>query len=301
MLRSFDQLRALLERTGRVTVSVAGAADREVLAAVAAAQELGLGSAILVGDQEQIEPLLAPVGPAHDVEIVHRPDPEETAVSAAELVRNGSADLLMKGNLNSSVFLRGALDRDRGLRSGDLLFHLAAFEIANRDRLLFVTDGGMNVLPDLDQKRSIVAASLAALHTLGIVRPNIAILTANEMVTPKMPATVDAHQLVTEWERGAFPESVVEGPIALDVALSPDAADHKGIVSRVSGSVDLFLVPSIEVGNVLGKALIHFADARMAGVVLGATHPVVLTSRADTTKAKLRSLMLAAALKRRPD
>ena len=299
MLSAFDKLFEQLRQVAPATVSVAVAEDPEVLKAVGAAREQGLADAVLVGDRACITPLLDDAGLPGDIRIEHEPDPERAALAAARLVRTGEADLLMKGNVNSSTFLRATLDAEAGLRSGNLLFHLAAFEIPGEDRLLFITDGGMNVLPDLDQKRQILEVAIPALHALGVARPHVAVLTANEQVSPKMPATVDARELVEMWTRGVFPDCVVEGPIAFDVAVDPAAALHKGIQSRVSGSVDLFLVPGIEVGNVLGKALMHYVHARMAGVILGATHPVVLTSRSDSMDGKLRSIALAALLSHR--
>jgi phosphate butyryltransferase len=296
MLTGFDQLMEKVRTGNPVTVSVAVAQDLEVLKAVGDARREGLAEAILVGDEGKIAPLLAEAGLPRDQRIVHEEDPERAALAAARLVRMGEADILMKGNVNSSTFLKATLDVESGLRSGGILCHLAAFEIPGERRIKFVTDGGMNILPDLDQKRQILIVAIEALHAAGIACPNVALLAASEQVTSKMPGNVDARALVEMWERGKFPKSIVEGPIALDVAVEPEAAGHKGIRSSISGAVDLFLVPNIEAGNLLGKSLIYYGHAKMAGVILGATHPIVLTSRSDTTGAKLRSLALAALL-----
>ena len=151
----------------------------------------------------------------------------------------------------------------------------------------------MNIAPDLAEKKEILINALLALHALGIANPNVAVLAANEVVNPKMPVTVDAQALMEMSRRGELPAAVVEGPIAMDVALSPAAAAHKNLSSQISGQVDLFLVPDISAGNILGKSLIHYGKFKSAGVILGATHPVVMVSRADTAEAKLNSIALA--------
>jgi phosphate butyryltransferase len=212
------------------------------------------------------------------------------------MVRDGEAQVLMKGLVNSAVFLKAALDAERGLRAGRLLSHLAALETPGRPKLEFYTDGGMNIAPSLDDKRAILGNALDALARMGVAGPRVAVLCANEQVSPRMPATVDAQALVQEWQAGAFPGCVVEGPIALDVALSVEAARHKGLQSQVSGDVDLFLVPSIEAGNLVTKGMVYYAKSKFAGVILGATHPMVLVSRSDPAEAKLNALAMAALL-----
>ena len=160
--------------------------------------------------------------------------------------------------------------------------------------MFFHTDSGMNIAPTLEEKKDILINAMLALNALGIERPNVAVLTANEVVNPKMPATVDAKALVDMSAAGELPPGVVEGPIAMDVALNPEAARHKGLISEISGKVDLFLMPNIETGNSVGKALMYYVKAKMAGIVLGATHPVVMTSRAESAEGKLNSIALAA-------
>jgi phosphate butyryltransferase len=199
----------------------------------------------------------------------------------------------MKGKINSSDFLRAVLNSNNGLRTGRLLSHLAAYELPGAEKLIFLTDGGMNIAPSLADKKDILVNAMLALSAIGIKKPAVAILTANEIVSPKMPATVDAKALVEMSEKGELPPGIIEGPIAMDVAINPAAAEHKGLTSRVSGKVDLILMPNIETGNALGKALIHYANAKMAGIVLGATHPIILTSRAETADGKLNSIALA--------
>ncbi len=293
MLRNFEEVIEQTRKLGGREVAVAAAGDREVLEAVRLAGEKGVARGLLVGDEGTIRPLAEELG-LGDLRVVHEPDPAAAAVRAAELVHRGEAQVLLKGLVNSSDFMRGVLHPEKGLRTGRLLSHLAVFQIPGTPKLAFHTDGGINIAPDLEAKKGILANALAALAALGYDAPKVAAITANEQVNPKMPATVDAAGLVEAWKAGAFEvPCVVEGPIALDVALSPEAARHKGIESAVSGDVDLFLMPNIEAGNVAGKSLLHYAGAQMAGLVLGAAAPVVLTSRAETAQGKLVSIALA--------
>jgi phosphate butyryltransferase len=291
-MRNFEELRTAAKGRGKVRVAVAAAQDREVMEAVQAATRAGLIEAILVGDEAIIRPWAEELGIT--ARIVPEPDLAKASLLAAGLVRDGEAQVLMKGLVNSAIFLKAALDPERGLRTGRQLSHLAALETPGRPKLEFLTDGGMNIAPGLAEKRQILGNALVALARMGIANPKVAVLCANEQVSPKMPATVDAQALVEDWEAGMFPACVVEGPIALDVALSPEAARHKGIESQVSGDVDLFLVPSIEAGNLMAKGMVYYAKAKFAGVILGASHPMVLVSRADPAEAKLNALAMAA-------
>jgi phosphate butyryltransferase len=212
-------------------------------------------------------------------------------------VRRGEADVLMKGLLNTSDFLRGVLDREQGIREGEgnILSHLAFFEVRGAERLLLITDSAMNILPTLEDKRQIIDNSVKALRKLGENNPKIAALSANEAVNPKMVSSVDAAKLAEMNADGRITGCIVEGPIAMDVALSREAAEHKGIESRVSGEADLLLVPNIDAGNMIGKSLQFYTGAKMAGIVLGAAAPIVLVSRSDNAESKLNSLAIACA------
>ena len=200
----------------------------------------------------------------------------------------------MKGMLNSSDFLRGVLNKEEGLRTGRRLSHIAAVELPGYHKLIYSTDGGMNINPDLAAKKDILANALLALRSWGYECPKVACLAANERVDPHNPATIDAAGLVEAWERGEFPtQCIVEGPIAMDVALNRESALHKGIESRVSGDADIFLMPIMEVGNVTIKGLLHFLKgSQVAGLILGAAAPVVMTSRSEPPSAKLYATAL---------
>lgn len=293
MYYNFKEILDTAKSRGKYVISVAVAQDKDVIEAVKAAKEAGLASAIFVGDIKLIEDILKTVGLNKGYEIIHEPDEEKAALKAVSLVKNGQAHILMKGLINSSTFLKAVLHRDEGLRTGRLLSHLGVFEIPSWKRLLYLSDGGINIAPTLNEKKDILINALLTLNMMGLENPNVAILAANEQVNSKMPATVDAWELAEMSKSGQFPHGIVEGPIALDVAVNPDAARHKGIKSQIAGKTDLFLVPNIETGNVLGKALIYFAGAKMAGLVLGATNPIVLTSRAESAEGKLNSIALA--------
>jgi len=293
MLSNFIQTRTEARKRGRVTLSVAVAQDVEVLTAVKDAYLEGFADAILVGDENLIRPICERLEMTGYTEIIHEPDPDKAALVAVEQVRHGEAEVLMKGLINTGNFMKAALNTEVGLRSGKILSHLAAFEIPGEHKLVFHTDGGINIAPTVDEKRQILVNAVEALHALGIEQPKVAVLAANEQVNPKMQATVDARAMQEMSERGELPACLVEGPIAMDVAASAEAARHKGIQSTISGDVDLFLVPSIEAGNLVGKTLVHYAGAKIAGVILGATHPIVMVSRSDNAEAKLNSIALA--------
>lgn len=296
MLKNFAEVVQKAKKLGGVTISVAAAQDKDVLQALKAAQDAGLAKAILVGDAGLIKPMLAEVGLAADTRVVDVPDVQQAALAAVSLVKAGKAQIFMKGLVNSGDFLKAVLNSEVGLRTGRLLSHLSAYEIPGEEKIVFHTDGGMNIAPNLDEKKDILANAMQALAALGNPMPNVAILAANEIVNPKMPVTVDAKELVDMQARGELFPGIIEGPIAMDVALSPEHAKHKGINSQVSGKVDLFMVPTIEAGNLLSKALIHYAKFKNAGVILGAMSPVVMVSRADSAEAKLHSIALACLL-----
>ena len=286
-------MRARAAAMGPVPVSVAAAADRAVIRAVGIAVGMGMIRPILVGEEAKIRALLEEEGVGGKIRVVDSPDAPSAALTAVERVRNGEARVLVKGQVNTSDFMRAVLDRNVGLRTGRLVCGLAVFEIPGERKLVFQADGGVNVAPGLPEKRQILLESPSALARFGISCPKVAVLTANEQVSPKMPATVDAAELVRMSREPGFPSCVVEGPIAMDVALDPEMARRKGLHSEVSGDVDLYLMPNIESGNIMGKLLVHYVKAKMAGIVLGVSAPVVLTSRGEPPDGKVNSIALA--------
>jgi len=275
----------------KTTVCVAAADDRAVLEAVKMATDLGMVESLLVGDSNEIAIIAEDIGLV-DYSIIHCDTPEESVAEAVKAVRENRAQVLMKGLVNTSVYLRGVLNREQGLRTGRLLSLLAVYELPGYHKLIYATDSGVNVAPNLDQKKDILTNTLLAMDAMGFVNPKVAVLTANEKVDPKVASTVDADGIVKLVGQGAIPSCVIEGPIAFDVAFSKDAAAHKGIDSQIAGDLDVLLFPNIETGNALGKSWLHFNRAKWAGLVLGATHPVILGSRSDTPEIKLNSIAL---------
>lgn len=290
-LQSFDDLIARVKNLPTQKIAVAAAEDEEVLIAVKMAVDMGLVTPILTGNKEKLEMLVQKVG-LSKYEIVDCATEEEAAAKAVSLVKGGSAQVLMKGMVNTSVYMRAILNRENGLRTDNLISLIAVYELKEYHKLLFCSDSGINTNPDTEQKKKIFKNALDAMRPLGYENPKAIALTANEMVDPKIQSTVDAQILVDGVAKGEFGSCILEGPIAFDVAFDPHAAAHKGIKSQVSGDVDFILFPNMETGNALGKSWLHFMKAKWAGVVLGASHPVILGSRSDTAEIKINSIAL---------
>lgn len=277
------------------TVAVAVAEDHEVIEAVAKAIKLQLAQFRLYGNQEKIMGMLQEHGlqTSEHIEVIAAASSAEAAELSVKAVRNGEADVLMKGNIPTANILKAVLNKEWGLRKGSVLSHVAAFEVPNYDRLIFVTDAAMNIAPDVTQKAAIIQNTVEVAQAIGIDLPKVAPIAAVEVVNPAMQATIDAAMLTQMNRRGQIKNCVVDGPLALDNAVSQIAAEHKGIVSDVAGKADILLVPTIEAGNVLYKSLIYFADAKVGAMIAGAKAPIVLTSRADSAETKVYSLALA--------
>ncbi|MGN4559316.1 phosphate butyryltransferase [Bacillus cereus group sp. MYBK5-2] len=279
------------------TVAVAVAEDHEVIEAVAKAIKLQLAQFRLYGNQEKIMGMLEEHGlqTSEHVEVIAAMSSAEAAELSVKAVRNGEADVLMKGNIPTANILKAVLNKEWGLRKGSVLSHVAAFEVPNYNRLIFVTDAAMNIAPDVTQKAAIIQNIVEVAQAIGIDLPKVAPIAAVEVVNPAMQATIDAAMLTQMNRRGQIKDCIVDGPLALDNAVSQIAAEHKGIVSDVAGKADILLVPTIEAGNVLYKSLVYFADAKVGAMIAGAKAPIVLTSRADSAETKVYSLALAVA------
>lgn len=291
---NFYQVIAAVKELPPCRLCVASAADETILEAVRDSRKEGLVDFVLVGHEEQIWRQAMTVSlNLQGIEIIDVADPIEATNRAVREIAEGRADLLMKGMVNSSDFLRAVIDPDGGMRREGILSHLAVYEVPGYYRLIYMTDGGLNVSPDLGKKKEILQNAIEFFHAIGMSEPNVAILSANEKVDPKVPATVDA-QVLKDMAADELPGAIVDGPTPLDIAVSYEAALHKGIDSPIAGKADLLMVPNIEAGNILGKSLIYFARSRMAGLVLGASNPVILTSRNEPPMGKIASIALAA-------
>lgn len=294
MIQTMESLRASVSGLGPRVLAVANAQDKEVLLAVDGARTRGLATAILVGDEPQIRQIAQENNISLEPhEIVHEPDKIQACRIAVNLVRIGKADVVMKGIVDTSLILKAVLDKEIGLRDSPVLSHVAVFQVGGFDRLLYVTDAAMNIAPDVNAKKEILRNAVKVAHALGNPDPIAVCLCAVEKVNPKMQATLDAAALVEANQSGEITGCKVLGPLALDNAISPEAAKHKGITDPLAGHGDILLVPAIETGNVLYKSLVYMAGAQNAGVIVGAKAPVVLTSRADSDEAKLNSIALA--------
>lgn len=292
-----DSLISMASQNDRKTVAVAAAEDAEVLEAVAQAVNLELADFLLYGNKEEIERMIAAKHPeltdSKVVKIISAPNNNTAAEMAVKAVKAKEANVVMKGNIPTAAILKAVLNKEYGLRTGAVLSHVAVFEVPGYDRFTIVTDAAMNIAPDLEQKSQIIKNAVKVAHSIGIELPKVAPLAAVEVINPTMQATVDAASLTMMNKRGQIPGCIVDGPLALDNAVSQLAAEHKGIKSEVAGRADILFVPAIEIGNVLYKSLIYFANAKVGAVIAGAKAPIVLTSRADTAESKLYSLALA--------
>ncbi len=296
MIHSFHELVDSVKNANR-RIAVAVAQDAEVLIAVRKAADLGIVKPILVGEEAAIKAIAADLGVSLDgMEIIDEADKVEACRKAVKLVHDGDADVVMKGIVDTSVILKAVLDKDIGLRESPVLSHVAVFGVEGFDRLLYITDAAMCIAPDVEQKAHIIGNSVKVAHALGNENPIVTCVCAVEKVNPKMQATLDAAELVERNKRGEITGCTVCGPLALDNAISEEAAKHKGITDPSAGKADILLVPYIEAGNIFYKSLTYMAKAQNAGMIVGAKAPVVVTSRADSDETKLNSIALAIAV-----
>jgi len=281
----------------RRRLAVAAACDKPVLEAVKSAMDDGIISPILVGDKTKIEIICKEINlDCSNIEIIDIPDPIEASIKAVSLIRNREAEILMKGFVNTGALLKAVLDKDNGLKKDGTLSHVAFFESPYYHKLLCVTDAAMNIEPELEDKVHILNNAVDAFHKLGIAEPKVAVVGAVETVNAKMTPSVHGEMLKTMNKEGQIKGCIVEGPMALDNAISKESAEHKGIKSDVSGEVDIILTPDIYSGNIFYKSLTYLGGSSCASVIMGATVPIVLTSRSDTKESKMLSIALAAAM-----
>lgn len=293
-MKDFEELIARAAGKGTLKISVAFAQDDDVLKAVKAAHEKGLVNGYLVGDEAEIKKIAKEIGfDLADFEIVDVKEKVAACETAVRLVSEGKADIVMKGLVDTAVILKAVLNKEFGLRTGNVLSHVAAFKVPNYHKILLLTDAAMNIAPDLAGKKQIIENALVVSQALEIENPNVAVICAKEKVTESMQATVDAGELVKMNQNGELKGCRVGGPFALDNVISKKAAEIKGIKDEMAGNADILLLPNIESGNVLYKSLIYFAEAKSAGTIVGAKAPIVLTSRADSDELKLYSIALA--------
>lgn len=295
MIKSFQEVITKVKEQSMKVVAVAVAQDEPVLEAIRDAKKSGIANAILVGDKEEIVKIANKINMNIDeFEIIDEKDINKAAIEAVKLVSSGKADMMMKGLIDTATFLRAVLNKEVGLRTGKQMSHIAIFEVPGYDRLLFVTDAAFNMYPQLNEKVDIIKNAVEVAHGLDIKEPKVAPICAVEVVNPNMPSTLDAANLSKMCERGQIKGCIIDGPLALDNALSEEAAAHKKISGPVAGKADILLMANIEAGNAMYKCLTYTTKSKNGGLLMGASAPVIVTSRADSPETKMNSIALAA-------
>lgn len=295
MIKTINDLILRAKNIDTKTLVVACAADDHVLEAVEMARKEDIVNPILVGNKKAILEIFA----SHNIDennyqIINELDKPTACLEAVKLVSANEGYYLMKGLVDTSVILKAALNKEFGLRTKNRISHVSVMEVPTHDKLIYMTDGAMNIAPNLDEKRQIIENSVKIAHAVGNSQPNVGIICAVEKVNPQMEATLHADELVKMNEAGIIKECNVGGPFAIDNAISVEAAKHKGITNPIAGNVDILVMPRIEAGNVFYKTMMFLANAKSASVIAGAKKPIVLTSRADSKESKFYSIALGA-------
>ena len=291
----YEQLLARCKGMTATPTAVAHPCDDASLGAVVEAARAGIIAPILVGPVERIRTVAKTCGlDIEQYEIAAVPHSHAAAARAVELVRLGRADLLMKGSLHTDELMSEVVRKDTGLRTSRRVSHAFVMDVPTYHKVLTITDAAVNIFPTLDDKRDIIQNVIEFMRALGVERPKVAILSAVETVTSKIPSTIDAAALCKMADRGQIEGGLLDGPLAFDNAISAEAARTKKIVSPVAGDPDVLVVPDLEAGNILVKNLNFLSRADAAGIVLGARVPIILTSRADSERTRLASCAVAA-------
>lgn len=297
MIRSFNDLLEKAKKQCKMSLAVAAAHDKDVLTAVNDAKNMGIINPILVGDETKIKEISKELSiDLTEFEIMNEVDMISCARTSVELVSTGKADFLMKGILQTADIMRAVLDKEIGLRTSNLLSHVMVFETPSYDKFIFLTDGGMNIAPSVEQKVQILENAIVVCKAMGIDNVKASCIAGAETVNPKIPATVDAQQIANMKDKWDSKNVSVIGPVALDLAISKEACKHKKYEADGAGEADILLVPYYEVGNAFGKSLTYFGNAKSAGIIMGAKVPIVLVSRADSAEAKLLSIALGSVI-----
>jgi phosphate acetyltransferase len=292
--QKYEHLIATAKRSPALATAVAHPCDETSLRGTLEAAEAGLIIPILVGPKDKIVSLAKSLGlSVEDFELIDVPHSQAAADKAVEIVRSGKAELLMKGSLHSDELLAAVAKRETGLRTGRRISHVFVMDVPTHPHTLFITDAAVNIAPDLIAKRDIVQNAIDLYAGLGLGSPKVAILSAVETVNPDIPSTIDAAALCKMADRGQITGGELDGPLAFDNAISPEAARIKGIKSSVAGVSQILVVPDLEAGNMLAKNLTFISNADAAGIVLGARVPIILTSRADNVRTRMASCAVA--------
>ncbi len=295
-LRNFAELiRKVQSFSSKKRVVVVAAHDEHTLEAVFKAVKNNIVEPILVGNKAEIIEILKNLNVEYDdIIIINTENDKESAETSVKIINENKADFIMKGKLQTADLLKAVVDKEKGLRTGKVISHLAIQEIPSYHKLLAITDGGMMMYPNADEKKQIIENSVDVFLSMGYKCPKVAVLAAVETVNPKMPETIDADILKKMNESGEIKNCIVEGPISFDLTMNKESAVIKGYSSPVTGEVDILIAPNITTGNLLSKAFIELAGGKMAGMIVGAKVPIVLTSRGSSSEEKYLSLVLSA-------
>lgn len=294
MVKNFVDLMELAQQKESPKIAVVAADDADTLTVVARAEAANLAEFILVGDAAKIKDIVADAKLSLRAEVRNEPDHRKAADLGVDLVCNREADVIMKGMLHSSVFLKALLNKEKGLNTGRHITQISVMEKDGEDGLMLITDCAISVDPDLPGKKEILENAIDLAHKLGMERPRAAVLASLEVVNSSMQDTVDAAVLSKMAERGQIKGCLVDGPFALDNAVSVDAAEAKGLKGEVAGKADILLVPNLTVGNTLTKAIAYIAKKTVLAATVGTAAPIVFTSRTESMEGKLLSIALAA-------
>lgn len=292
MLRSVDELRVLAEKVNRKKIAVVFAHDDHVISAIKDASDLGIIEPILIGEKKKIEELVEEFKLLPPYSIIDEADGEIATKIAMDLVNDKQVDLLMKGLIDTKILLKGVVNNEYGIKDAKLLSHVGIVSFPTYHKVLFASDGAMNISPDVEQKILIIESAVKLAKSLGYKMPKVGIVSAVEKVNPKIQSTVDAKEIV-EYYKDKDIDFLIDGPFAVDNLVSMDSVNQKGITSPVGGDCDILIFPNLDGGNIFYKTSVFLANGKSAGVILGAKVPIVLTSRADSAEAKLNSILLA--------
>lgn len=295
-LKNFQELISKVQNNdSKKRVAVAAAQDEHTLEAVFRAVSDKLVEPVLIGDKVKIKEILKKLSVEFDEnKIINAEGDTESAEKTVELINEGKADFIMKGKLQTADLLKAVVNKEKGLRTGNVMSHVAILEIPAYHKLIAVTDGGMMMYPNVDEKKQIIENAVDIFLAMGYQCPKVAVLAAVETVNPKMPEAVDADLLKKMNLNGEIKNCIVEGPVSVDLTFNKESAKIKGYDSPITGEADIMIAPNITTGNIMSKALLEFANGIMAGMIVGAKVPIVLTSRGATSEEKYLSLVLSA-------
>jgi phosphate butyryltransferase len=295
-ITSFEKLVEHVKKIRVKTVVVAAAHNDAALSAIIEAKKLNIANGLLIGDAQKIKGIFKELNfdKFDEFEIIDEKDEKKCALKSVQIIQENKADILLKGKIDTSTLMKVVLAQESNLRTGKLLCVVSVLDnlLRKDNKLMIMSDGGLVLTPDLNQKIEIIKNCVEVAHSMGNLNPKVAILSASEIVNPNMQSTVDAAIISKMNERGQIKGCIIDGPLALDNAISPEAAAEKGIKSPVAGFADILIVNNIETGNIFAKSLIYFANYRLANVVIGAKIPILITSRADSAENKLLAVCM---------